>query len=73
MTTTPTDGRQYIRKATTLIYTKDDVAAVCDTHIPLVESLEIGVGRPVPQRESLPVPVDCAMCSALVFLEGKES
>jgi len=64
---------QYIRKAVTLIVTKDDAAAVCDIHIPFVESLEIGVGRALPKREPLSVPTDCAMCAALVFQENRES
>lgn len=62
-----------IRKTTTLLLTKDDAAAVCDTHIPLVESMEIGVGRGVPKRQRLTVPADCVMCAALVFEENKES
>lgn len=66
-------GSQYIRKATTMLYTQDDAVAICDIHIPLVESMEIGVGRAVPRREPLTFPTDCAMCAALVFQEAKES
>lgn len=66
------DGR-FIRKAVTILFTKDDAAAVCDVHIPLVEHLEIAVGRAVPRREPLPFPTDCAVCAALVFQEAKES
>lgn len=45
------EDSKYINKAVTLLVTKDDCAAVCDVHIPLVESLEIGVvsGDPDPR------------------------
>lgn len=67
------EDSKYISKAVTLLVTKDDCAAVCDVHIPLVESMEIGVGRAIPTREPLATPVDCAMCAALVFQENRES
>lgn len=67
------EDSKYISKAVTMVYTKDDCAAVCDVHIPLVERLEIALGRPVPRREPLPAPVDCAMCAALVFQDRRES
>ena len=80
------EDSQFIRKAVTLIVTKDDAAAVCDVHIPLVESIfdmwnrepkngfkEIAVGRDVPRREPLATPSDCTTCAALVFQENRES
>lgn len=67
------EDSKYISKAVTLLVTKDDCAAVCDVHIPLVELLEIGVGRALPTRESLATPTDCKMCAALVFQENRES
>lgn len=67
------EGSKYINKAVTLLVTKDDCAAVCDVHIPFVESIEIAVGRAIPIREPLATPVDCAMCAALVFQESRES
>lgn len=67
------EDSKYINKAVMMVYTKDDCAAVCDVHIPLVEQLEIALGRPIPRKDSLPAPVDCAMCAALVFQENRES
>ena len=54
-----------VNKAVTLVYTKDDVGAFCLIHIPVIESVEIDLGRTLPRKELLDFPVDCCMCLAL--------
>ena len=67
-----TDRSHLVNKTVTLLILKDDMAPVCDTHIPLVEHMEVGVGRDIPKRETLKTPADCEMCLALIFEEGRK-